>query len=448
MPALSIDFASSLSDTRVMSVAAVEPPSPAKSHRKLYWLILCVGFALRFGFVLWTKTYVQRPGAIYPYALEVSSIAAHLARGQGFSSPFLHDTGPTAWIAPIYPCIVALVFRLFGIYTSASALLLLGLQCLMAAATGIAIYRLGSRTLGPKIGMWSAWIWTVSPIFFRWPASWIWDFAASALLLATILNVTLSAAERGRTKDWMFLGILWGITALTNPALLSILPFSYGYAFLAGKRPYRAKKAIYSAALCLLLIMPWAIRNDVVFGHPVFLRSNFWFEFHLGNYHYSNGMGYFGFHPGSNPRELDRYEQLGEQGYIRWARAQALNFVHKYPREFLQLTLHRTLWFWDGTPLIYQAQEWWQPWEFWPFSAAAWLGLIFLLTRRPRGWALFAACLIVYPIPYYLVYPVAKYRYALEPEMLLLCVFLASVLLKELVRQHVRAKINNLRRSA
>jgi hypothetical protein len=143
-------------------------------------------------------------------------------------------------------------------------------------------------------------------------------------------------------------------------------------------------------------------------------------------------MGYFGLHPGANPRELRRYAELGELGYVQWAKAQAFQFVREYPREFLDLTLHRVFWFWDGTPLMYQAEEWWKPWEFWPLSAAAWLGLIFLVTRRARGWLLYAACLVVYPLPYYFVYPVAKYRYAIEPEMVVLSVFLAAVLWSEL----------------
>jgi len=59
--------------------------------------------------------------------------------------------------------------------------------------------------------------------------------------------------------------------------------------------------------------------------------------------------------------------------------------------------------------------------------------MIFILTRQPRGWVLYAACLMVYPLPYYFVYPIAKYRYAIEPEMLLLSVYLASVLWSEFV---------------
>jgi hypothetical protein len=55
-----------------------------------------------------------------------------------------------------------------------------------------------------------------------------------------------------------------------------------------------------------------------------------------------------------------------------------------------------------------------------------------VLTRRPRGWPLFVSALVVYPIPYYFVYPVAKYRHAIEPELLLLSVYLVFVLWREI----------------
>jgi 4-amino-4-deoxy-L-arabinose transferase-like glycosyltransferase len=407
-----------------------------ESHRRLYALLFLIGCALRFGFVLWRKLYVPVPGAPRPFGMEVCSIAAHLARRQGFSSPFVQDTGPTAWVAPLYPFLVSLVFRLFGIYSAASAAVMLGIQCAMAAATGVCIHMLGRRTFGERIGYWAAWIWTLSPIFFRWPASWIWDFAASGLLLALTFLLTLDVAQTGSRRQWVLLGVLWGVTALTNPALLSLFPFTLAYAIFANQRANRrwAASAILSCALFAVIISPWLVRNDLVFGHPVFLRSNFWFEFHLGNYHYSNGMGFSGKHPGANPREFKNYADWGEQRYIAYYKSDALQFVREYPREFLSLTLHRAWWFWDGTPLLYQAGEWWQPWEFWPLSCLGWLGLLFVLTRRPTGWFLFAAALVVYPLPYYLTYSVSKYRYAIEPEMLLLAVYLVSVVWNELRR--------------
>ncbi len=404
--------------------------------------LLLTAFLLRVAFVLWSKTYVPNHGYPYPYGMEVASIAAHLERGQGFSSPFMGDTGPTAWVAPIYPYFVSLVFRGFGAYSITSALIIIILQCVMAAATAIGIYALGRRTLGKQVGLAAAWIWAVSPFFFRWPASWIWDFAASALLLIVLLIVTLDLAQGATLRLWLLYGFLWGVTALTNPALLSLIPFTYLYAVIANHRGRRgwSMSLVGSSLLFIGVIAPWGIRNDIVFGRPVFLRSNFWFEFHLGNYHYSNGMGYLGLHPGANPREFRKYSQMGEQAYIQQARQEALEFVRRYPREFIDLTLHRFLWFWDGTPLSVQAYEWWKPWEFCVLSVTGWLGLLFVVTRRPRGWFLYLVCLLIYPLPYYFVYPIAKYRHAIEPEMLLLSMYLVVVLWSEVKLMRDRSR--------
>src|SRR5258706_9428229 len=123
--------------------------SEARSRSLLYGSLLGIGFLLRLGFMLGHKLYGFHPAAIF----EVSSIAAHIARGQGFSSPFAADTGPTAWIAPAYPYFVAAVFKIFGIYSATSMAVVLAVQCLMAGATGVTLFLLGQRALGAGIGV-------------------------------------------------------------------------------------------------------------------------------------------------------------------------------------------------------------------------------------------------------------------------------------------------------
>jgi 4-amino-4-deoxy-L-arabinose transferase-like glycosyltransferase len=403
-------------------------PQPVGS-RSLYILIFAAGFLLRFGFMLRGETFVT------PTAYEVMSIADHLVRGQGFSSPFLRDTGPTAWIAPAYPYLAALIFRWLGTYSPLSNALILSVQCLMGACTGIAIFVLGKRIFGAQIGFWAAWIWTVSPFFFRWATSWIWDTAFSALALTIILILTLDLAEKGGTKRWFSLGAVWGLSALTNPALLSLLPLTLAYAARANVRATRkwVRGCTFSVLVFAAMISPWLIRNFIVFKHPVFLRSNYWFEFHLGNYHYSNGMGFSGKHPSLNSRELDKYQELGEIEYVRSAREDALRFVREHPVEFAALTLGRIRWFWDGSFLPFQpSREWWKPWEYWPLSALGLMGLLLTLTRRPKGWPVFASPILIYPFPYYLAYPTARYRHAIEPLLLLLSVYFISVVWSEL----------------
>jgi 4-amino-4-deoxy-L-arabinose transferase-like glycosyltransferase len=419
------------------STAALLPAPKIENTLLLYASLFLVGFALRFGFVLWARTYVGSAQTSLPFGAEIGRLAAHIAAGAGFRSPFHDvDTGPSAWVAPVYPYLVAAVFRLFGAYSPASAVILLGLQCAMAAATGVVIYKLGVRTLGERIGFWAAVIWTCSPIFFRWPTSLIWDFSASAFLLALSLVMTLDTGEKGTSGRWLRLGGIWGLMALTNPALLTLLPFSLLHAAWENRKVgVRFSRGLaYTVILFSVLISPWLIRNFLVFHRPVFLRDNYWFEFSMGNYHYSNGMGWSGKHPDVNPLYLNQVAKLGELGFIDLHKREALNFVRKYPGEFADLTLHRVLWFWDGTTIIYQANDWWQPWRYWPLSATAWLGLFFALTRRPRGWTLYGAALLFYPLPYYLAYPHHRYRHAIEPELLLLTVYLASVLCAEVAR--------------
>src|SRR5438132_14160963 len=116
-----------------MSVIAPETPttpgSPANStsDRYLQILLFICGLILRFGFVLWKKTYVRAPGSILPFGAEICSIAEHIVRGRGFSAPFYQDTGLTACIAPVYPNLCALLFRLFAIFYYTSSRVLLGL---------------------------------------------------------------------------------------------------------------------------------------------------------------------------------------------------------------------------------------------------------------------------------------------------------------------------------
>src|SRR5277367_2286332 len=54
------------------------------------------------------------------FQTEAGSIARSIAEGKGFSSPYQRESGPTAILPPVYPLIVAGVFRLFGIQSAAS----------------------------------------------------------------------------------------------------------------------------------------------------------------------------------------------------------------------------------------------------------------------------------------------------------------------------------------
>src|SRR5271165_1653851 len=109
------------SEPAAMPVAA---PATVESNSKSRWesaahsvaWMVFTGFTVRLLYILLAHSYRFRTNdANFSFGWEIGRIAYSIATGRGFSSPFGGETGPSAWTAPVYPYIVALAFRLFGI---------------------------------------------------------------------------------------------------------------------------------------------------------------------------------------------------------------------------------------------------------------------------------------------------------------------------------------------
>jgi hypothetical protein len=176
-------------------------------------------------------------------------------------------------------------------------------------------------------------------------------------------------------------------------------------------------------------------------GTWVFIRGNAPFEFSLGNYHGSNGMGWFGKHPTQNEWEYAKYKRMGELAYVADHKRVANNFVKQYPREFAALCASRALGFWTGTWLTYvdPRLEPWQPWSYWMLSLLMLGGLIAASARQVDGAGLYFWLMFTYPSTYALVFISPRYRHAIEPEMLLLTTYFVYLALQHLAKRF-RAK--------
>ncbi len=399
--------------------------------------------ALRLAWILIFRSYIfplvvlSPPFSIgdpnFQFGHEIGSIAHSIATGHGFGSPFGPITGPTAWIAPVYPYLCAAVFRVFGVFTPASAFVILSLNSIFSALTCVPLYRICERTMGHGVGLFTGWTWALLPYFMLWPATVIWETSLVPLLLAYLVLMTLEledAANTYRWSRWLMFGLLWGVALLTNPGMLTFLPVSFGW--LLFRRWAEKERLLRPAAMvlvmCALVVMPWLARNRIVFGQFVFIRSNFGFEFHLGNYHFSNGLGWAGKHPCENKSERDQYSRMGEIAYVAAKRDEAVEFVRQYPREFFQLTAKRVYFFWSDELLLYGRNP---PlaWMYGLLSLMAPLGLLFAVRDKIKGAGLMLGVILVYPLPYYVAFPQLRNRHAIEPELLALSVyFLVSVL--------------------
>ncbi|HZQ90356.1 MAG TPA: glycosyltransferase family 39 protein [Terriglobales bacterium] len=407
----------------------LQPATPPDWRRRSLPCVALLALLLRLGVILFTGTYHYPAGQDhFRFGFESGSIARSVAAGEGFASPFTGSTGPTAWIAPAYPYLCAVVFKMLGAFSDASAIALLALNGVFAALTCFPVYELGRRTFSSSVGWWSALLWSAAPHFMKWSTELVWETSLSALLVMLALLMTLRLAEAPSLRRWLLYGVLWGAIALTNPVLVTLLPIALPWIWRrASPRSELLRNMVLSMLLAGAMFAPWLARNRIVFGQWVFLRSNFGFELHLGNYHGSFGMGWGGMHPSRNRAQWERYRQLGEMKFVEEHRRAAMEFIREYPGEFVSLCGTRFLAFWDGASLTYAYDTApWTPLQFAFLSVLAAGGLLLALVRRRPGAGLLV-WIVLYPAPYYITYPQARYRHPVEPVMLLLAAFFASV---------------------
>jgi 4-amino-4-deoxy-L-arabinose transferase-like glycosyltransferase len=394
------------------------------------WIAL-LAFVLRVIWIVAAHTYrFKTLDDNFSFGWEMGRIGRSLAQGQGFSNPFNQATGPTAWEPPLYPFLIAAVFKLFGIYTHASALVLLCINSLFSALTCVPIFLIAKRCFSDKVAIWTAWIWALLPSVMFWCTRWVWETSLAALLLALIFWLTLDLEEREGLTPWLQFGLVWGIAALTNTSLLAFLPAAGLWAWY--RRWKRGKRSLAGVVLASLLfiacIAPWTARNYRIFGRLMFLRSNFGAELRIGNGPGADGTWQEYLHPTQNIYQMRLYRQLGETAYIDQRKREALAFIREDYGRFIGLCVKRSVYYWAGAPrasetpaLVLVKNS-----IFLASSVLAFWGLgRALRKRRPGAW-LFFWLILCYPAIYYAVFPHPRYRHPIEPELGILIVYVIS----------------------
>jgi 4-amino-4-deoxy-L-arabinose transferase-like glycosyltransferase len=393
-----------------------------------FWLI-AVAFGLRLAYILIAHAYRIKPDQdFFSFGYEMGRIGRALATGHGFSDPFGPHTGPTAWEPPLYPCLIAAAFKFTGVYTATSAFILLSLNSLFSALTCVPIFLMAQKCFSERVAVWSAWGWALLPTVMYWCARWVWETSLSALLLALIFWLTLRLRDLSGSVPWITFGLLWGVAALTNSSLISFLPASILWA-LYEKRKLRGswiREACLSAIFFAATIAPWTLRNYQTFGKFILVRSNFGAELRLGNGPGADGTWMAYLHPTQNPTELSRYEQLGELSYVDTRKREALDFIRGDYARFIWLSFKRFTYYWAGRPRESSAAALIDNSAFLASSVLAIWGLILALrNRRPGAW-LFFWLVLCYPAIYYIVFPHARYRHPIEPELAILIAYVIS----------------------
>ena len=402
----------------------------SRARTSMFWMVT-IAFALRLALILIGHTYRFKPvDQDFSFGWEMGRIGRALASGRGFADPFSAQTGATAWEPPLYPYLIAAVFRVTGIYTHASALILLSINSVFSALTCIPIFLIARRGFSEKVAVWTAWLWAVLPSVMYWSTRWVWETSLAALLLALIFWLTLKMEDLEGDAPWIAFGLLWGVAALTNTSLVSFLPASGLWAWY--RRSKRGRSSLAGVALASLFfaatIAPWLVRNYETFGKFIFIRSNFGAELRLGNGPGADGVWMQWVHPSQNVVEMRRYEELGEIQYVAVRKHEAMDFIRQSYGRFAWLSIKRFIYYWGGVPRSSEIPAL-APFKnsiFLASSVLAFWGVGRALRRKQPGAWLFFWLVLCYSAIYYFVFPHPRYRHPIEPELGILMVYVVS----------------------
>jgi 4-amino-4-deoxy-L-arabinose transferase-like glycosyltransferase len=347
-------------------------------------------------------------------------------------------TGPSAWLSPIYPYLLAGLFKLFGTYSYESNICIHTIDCAFTALTCLPIWAIGKKAFGKRTGVAAAWLWVILPTSLFYPIVWVWDTSLSALWMALLVLATFELRGRDRMPAWVGYGALWGIGALINPSLLPVLPPLALWAIWPLRRQLlrSARLATASAAIFVVCLAPWTIRNYMAFHTFVPLRSNFGLELWLGNNPDVPDTWTPQLHPNDDPVEAKKYAAMTELPYMQEKQREALAFMRSHPRDTMRFFFRRFADTWIGV--------WDSPTDIWGhlptyykfilvsnilFSLLSLLGVL-LAYRKHSEWGIpFASIVLIFPMVFYITHPSQRYRFPMDPILTVLTIYTLGCLL-------------------
>ena len=257
----------------VVDTDAATPDPKRASRAQWWWLFAIGGFALvlRVVWVLVARRNFALHGDDFFYHWQANA----LADGMGFINPLtwkaLHRIDPSAAHPPLYPLYLAIISKFGGTTPLAHRLA----STVLGAGGVVLVGMVARRIAGPRAMLLAAFLAAVYPML------WINDgmLVSESLYIPLVALLLLMAYRLWDSRSWLdaaLLGGVIGLAALTRPEAVMLVPL-VGLPFLFVKSTGDLKRRILVflliGATCLVVILPWWVRNLTTFEKPVFLAT-------------------------------------------------------------------------------------------------------------------------------------------------------------------------------
>jgi hypothetical protein len=404
---------------------------------KVLLVLLIAGIALYYRW----KGVLHIPLAQMTWTTENERVAASLISGRGFADPYGSETGPTAHVAPLYPFLLSGIYAVLGDIQTPSGRL--AQQALTIAVSIVILLLLPG--LARRLGLHPVAGWLAALLVAWLPANrddevtgHFEQVVATLLLLGCLWFFSVARSQQWRGRSRWLTAFLFAALALCAPNLALIPMVLFAGEIIAARADQRrqALRACFlCASVCALAVAPWLLRNCLVLGGFVPVRSNFGLELAVGNHPgadgHTFGPGYDEIHPTINPEECELVRTLGELAYMDCKRRQAMAWIGSNPATFAYLTLKRGLFYW------FTPDEQWYELSLRLHRKSRIYGLLGLLViielirlcrRKHSGGWLLLAVFIATMMPYLPTHVDMRYRYPIVPlSALLSCNLVVAV---------------------
>jgi hypothetical protein len=401
----------------------------------LKWSSLLFGIAMAVRLVL----VAADPTAAVAVDHEGIKVAKSIAAGKGFADPYSCPTGPTAHLAPGYPTLTGILFRVLP--SSASRGVAMGIIASTASSLAWALLPLLGLQIGAPLSVCvvAGLIGALFPMLPGQEARGAWETSISTLFAVLCTLLSARFVQSGRRLDAAIAGLSWGVAFWFAPNLLPMCVVWVAYG-LFQKHLRVASAAVL--AIALAVISPWIVRNYLQFGRVFWVRDTLGLELRVSNN--SSAAPTFTenfetasseFHPHGNWAACLQVQNIGEIRYMDLQMKAAVEWIRSNPGPFLKLVAQHVWYFWIPKLPLFR-------WVITSFCGI--LGLLGLFISWRYGWPLRVALiagLLAYPALYYLVQAIPRYRQPVQPLIALSAAFALEPLWRRLqVGRHGETK--------
>jgi len=289
-------------------------------------------------------------GATYvnPFTDEFEEIANNILAGKGFAVTYVGTTYRN-YEEPLYVWITAGVYLL----TDHSKAAMLLVQILFSVVLVCSVYFIAQDIFNQRTANLAGFLVAFHPSLVYFSVAKLEYTVFSAMLASLCILATLNFYKNRSMRYAFYLGLLFGFGILGRGA---VVIFAVCSLLWLGAKRILTKKTLFVIILTTFVIMlPWTIRNYIVYGKVMLLKTNapgFWYGNNENSIGTGHGAGGVNLIDSASEDFKSKFIGKDETEQDRFLMEEGKKFVLNHPEKALGLFVKKIFYFWWFPPVI------------------------------------------------------------------------------------------------